>query len=179
MNKISLTKNPAPASTMFSSETASEQNSESLFLFLFYGTEFRVFSLPRNGSEQNYKSLLLFLFHGTEFREFFSSAEQFRTEFREFSVPRNSRNSAGTNHMFRLFRLPRIIFLSEIANPTPAQGEFGSDIPAGDGKLANLFFTVYVVFIIVHMPHDEYFVILNLYFLPMNYKEVSVRAFSK
>ena len=24
-----------------------------------------------------------------------------------------------------------------------AQGEFGSDIPAGDGKLANLFFTVY------------------------------------
>ncbi len=25
----------------------------------------------------------------------------------------------------------------------PAQGEFGSDIPAGDGKLANLFFTVY------------------------------------
>ncbi len=25
----------------------------------------------------------------------------------------------------------------------PAQGEFGSDIPAGDGKVANLFFTVY------------------------------------
>ncbi len=25
----------------------------------------------------------------------------------------------------------------------PAQGEFGSDIQAGDGKLANLFFTVY------------------------------------
>jgi hypothetical protein len=25
----------------------------------------------------------------------------------------------------------------------PAQGEFGSDIPAGDGKLANLFFTVW------------------------------------
>ncbi len=25
----------------------------------------------------------------------------------------------------------------------PRQGEFGSDIPAGDGKLANLFFTVY------------------------------------
>jgi hypothetical protein len=24
----------------------------------------------------------------------------------------------------------------------PAQGEFGSDIPALDGKLANLFFTV-------------------------------------
>jgi hypothetical protein len=27
----------------------------------------------------------------------------------------------------------------------PAQGEFGSDIPAGDGKLANLFFTVYII----------------------------------
>ncbi len=26
----------------------------------------------------------------------------------------------------------------------PAQEEFGSDIPAGDGKLANLFFTVYI-----------------------------------
>jgi hypothetical protein len=26
--------------------------------------------------------------------------------------------------------------------PGPAQGEFNSDIPAGDGKLANLFFTV-------------------------------------
>jgi hypothetical protein len=25
----------------------------------------------------------------------------------------------------------------------PAQGEFGSDIPAGDGKLPNLFFAVY------------------------------------
>jgi hypothetical protein len=25
----------------------------------------------------------------------------------------------------------------------PAQREFGSDIPAGDGKLANLFFTVH------------------------------------
>jgi hypothetical protein len=25
----------------------------------------------------------------------------------------------------------------------PPKGEFGSDIPAGDGKLANLFFTVY------------------------------------
>jgi hypothetical protein len=26
----------------------------------------------------------------------------------------------------------------------PAQGEFGSDIPAGDGKLANLLLTVYI-----------------------------------
>jgi hypothetical protein len=43
-----------------------------------------LFSLPRNGSEQNYESLLLFLFLGTEFRAFFSSAERFGTEFRVF-----------------------------------------------------------------------------------------------
>ncbi len=73
---------------------ASERNSE-------------LVSLPRNGLEGNSESLLLFLFHGTEFLTFFSSAECFGTEFREFSVPRNSRNSAGTNQLFRLFRLPR------------------------------------------------------------------------
>ncbi len=44
------------------------------------------------------------LFHGTEFRVVFSSAEWFGTEFREFPIPRNSRNSAGTNQLFRLFR---------------------------------------------------------------------------
>ncbi len=67
----------------------------------------------------------------TEFREFssifvpryriqssFSSAEWFGTEFWEFSVPRNSRNSAGTSQMFRLFCLPQNNFLSKIANPT-------------------------------------------------------------
>ncbi len=57
------------------------------------------------------------LFHGTEFRVVFSSAEGFGTEFREVSVPRNSRNSVGNNHLFRLFRLPRNYFLSEIPNP--------------------------------------------------------------
>jgi hypothetical protein len=72
-----------------------------------FGTEFREFSVLWNGSERKSESLLLFLFHGTEFRAFFSSAERFGTEFREFSVPRNSRNSAGTNQLFRLFRLPR------------------------------------------------------------------------
>jgi hypothetical protein len=40
MKKISYTKNPAPANRMFSSEKPSEQNSESLLLFLFLGTEF-------------------------------------------------------------------------------------------------------------------------------------------
>ncbi len=32
-------------------------------------------SLPRNGSERNSDSLLLYFFHGTEFRVVFSSAE--------------------------------------------------------------------------------------------------------
>ncbi len=105
---------------------------------------FRVVSLPRNGSERNYESLLLFLFHGTEFRVVLSSAvglgREFRKfasfvvprniipscflfhgrarkGFREFSVPRNFRNSVGNNHLFHLFRLPRDYFLSEIPNP--------------------------------------------------------------
>jgi hypothetical protein len=42
MKKFSLTRNPAPANRMFSFETASEWNSESLLLFLFQRTEFRV-----------------------------------------------------------------------------------------------------------------------------------------
>jgi hypothetical protein len=99
----------------------SEQNSETLLLYLFlgtefrafssfaerFGTEFREFSVPRNDSEQNSETLLLFLFLGKEFRAFSSSGERFGTEFREFPVPRNSRNSAGTKQLFRLFRLPR------------------------------------------------------------------------
>ncbi len=85
---------------------ASERNSE-------------LVSLPRNGLGRNSKSLLLFLFHGTEFLAFFSSEEWCGTEFREFSFPRNSRNSAGTNQLFRLFRLPRNNFLSEIVNTSP------------------------------------------------------------
>jgi hypothetical protein len=38
-------------------------------------------SLPRNGSERNSDSLLLYFFHGTEFRVVFSSAEGFGREF--------------------------------------------------------------------------------------------------
>jgi hypothetical protein len=112
--------------------------------FFLHGTEFELFSLPRNGSEQNSESLLLFLFHGTEFRVVFSSAEGFGTEFREYtsifvtrngipscflfrggvrngipevSVPRNSRNSVGNKHLFRLFRLPRNYFF--VGNSQP------------------------------------------------------------
>jgi hypothetical protein len=58
MKNISFTKNSAPANTMFSSETASERNSESLPLF---------FSTERDSVHfsPNSESLLLFLFHGT------------------------------------------------------------------------------------------------------------------
>jgi hypothetical protein len=83
---------------------ASERNSDLL-------------SLPGNGLEQNSERLLLIFFHGTEFRAFFSSAERFGTEFREFSVPRNSRNSAGTNLLFHLFRLPRNNFFVRNCQP--------------------------------------------------------------
>ncbi len=68
-----------------------------------------LFSLPRNGSERNSASLFLFLFHGTEFRSFFSSAEN---GIPRVSVSWNSRNSPGTNQLFRLFRLPQNIYLS-------------------------------------------------------------------
>jgi hypothetical protein len=43
-----------------------------------------LFSLLRNGSERP-ESLHLFLFHGTEFRVVHSSAEGFGTEFRVFT----------------------------------------------------------------------------------------------
>jgi hypothetical protein len=71
--------------------------------------------LPRSNLEQTSKCLLLVLFHGLGIPSSFSSAEWFRTEFREFSVLRNSRNSAGTNQLLRLLRLPRNNFLLEIA----------------------------------------------------------------
>ncbi len=43
-----------------------------------------LFSLPLKDSEGNSESMLLFLFNGTEFRVVFSSAEGFGTEFRGF-----------------------------------------------------------------------------------------------
>jgi hypothetical protein len=111
--------------------------------FYFCSTEWNSehFSLPRNSLEQNSESLLIFLLHGTEFRAWFGQ------EFREFAsifvplyrlpsifllhgmilnviprvfVPWKSRNSAGINQLFRLFRLTRNNFLSEIANPSSA-----------------------------------------------------------
>ena len=105
-----------------------------LVCFLFCGMVWNVF--PR--------VCFLFLFQGTEFRVVFSSAEEFRTDFWEFasifvpwngnpwcflfrrrvqngipwvSVLRNSRNSAGNNHLFRLFRLPRNYFFVRNSQP--------------------------------------------------------------
>jgi hypothetical protein len=108
----------------------------------WFGTVLQVFAsifVPRNGIPSFFlfhgmvqngipQVLLLNLSHGTEFRAFFSSGERFRTEFREFYVLRKSGNSAGTNQLFRLFRLPRNNFLLETANPTqrwPGQGKPG------------------------------------------------------
>ncbi len=89
--------------------------------FYFCSTEWNteLFSLPQNSSEWNPASLLLFLFRGTEFRVFFSSAERFGTEFKEFSFARNSRNSARTNQLFRLFHLPRHNFFVGNCQPYP------------------------------------------------------------
>jgi hypothetical protein len=114
--------------------------------FYFCSTErnSELFPLLLKGLEGNSESLLLFQFHGTEFRVVFSSAEGFGREFREFasifglrdgipscflvrgrvrngipriSVPRNSRNSVGNNHLFRQFRLPRNYFF--VGNSQP------------------------------------------------------------
>ncbi len=105
---------------------------------------FQLSSLPGNGSERNSESLHLFWFHGTEFRVVFSSVKWFGTESCEFasifvprngipsyflfrgrarngiprfSVPRNNRNSVGNDHLFRLFRLPRNYFF--VGNSQP------------------------------------------------------------
>ncbi len=106
-----------------------------------------LFSLPQNGSEQNSESLLLFLFHGTEFQVFFSSRKGFRTEFRDyasifFSTERNSElfslpgkglewnserflfhGTAGIPSKITICSVCSvfcwIIFLSEIPSPNP------------------------------------------------------------
>jgi hypothetical protein len=87
--------------------------------FYFCSTErnSELFSLPRKGSEGNSESILLFLFYGTEFRVVFSSAEGFGTEFRRFlfrgtaGIP----SEISLCSVFSVFR--GIIFLSEIPNP--------------------------------------------------------------
>jgi hypothetical protein len=94
--------------------------------FYFGSTEpnSELFSLPLKGSEGNSESLLLFLFNGTEFRVAFSSVEGFGTEFRKLSVPRNSRNSVRNNHLFRLTDFREIIFCRKFPPyPPPPPGD--------------------------------------------------------
>ncbi len=87
--------------------------------FFFCSTErnSKFFSLALKCSEGNSESLLLFLFNGTEFRVVFSSAEGFGTEFREFlfrgtaGIP----SEIAICSVYSVFR--GIIFLSEIPNP--------------------------------------------------------------
>ncbi len=88
----------------------SEQNSKCLLLYLFHGTEFQIVFSSAEWFRTEFREFASILFHGTEFRAFFFSAERFGTEFWEFSAPRNSQNSAGTNQLIRLFRLPRNYF---------------------------------------------------------------------
>jgi hypothetical protein len=105
--KINLQKSCSSKHNVFVRDNFGTEFREFISIFVLRNGNPSFFSLLQNGSEQNYESLLLFLFHGTEFRAFFFSAERFRMEFPEFSVLRNSRNSAGTNQLFHLFRLPQ------------------------------------------------------------------------
>jgi hypothetical protein len=93
-------------------------HSESLFLFLFLGTEFGAFSHPQNGFEMEFREFTSIFFYIKEFRVFFSSGDWFGTEFRELSVLRNSRNSRR-NKPFVSSILPpaELFFWSEIPNP--------------------------------------------------------------
>jgi hypothetical protein len=117
---------------------------ESLLLFLFHGTEFRVVVSSAEGFGREFREFASIFVSRTEFGVVFSFPEGFGREFREFasifvprngipssflfhgrvrngiprvSVPRNSRNSVGNNHLFRLFRLPRNNFF--VGNSQP------------------------------------------------------------
>jgi hypothetical protein len=67
------------------------QNGIPRVCFFFCSTErnSKLFSLPQNGSKQNSESLPLFLFHRTEFRVVFSFAEGFQ-EFAFCFMEQNS-----------------------------------------------------------------------------------------
>ncbi len=68
-----------------SERNGSAWKNEFYIKFLLQQTELRACFRLRNDSEQNSESLLLFLFHRTEFQVVFSSAEWFRTEFHVFA----------------------------------------------------------------------------------------------
>ncbi len=87
------------------------------FYFCSTKRNIELFSLPLKCSEGNYESLLLFLFNGTEFRVVFSSAEGFGTEFRGFRFRGTAGNPSEITicSVYSVFR--GIIFLPEIPNP--------------------------------------------------------------
>ncbi len=75
----------------FLPRNASEQNSDVCFYFCSTERNSELFSLRRNGLEQNSESLLLFLFHGTEFRAF-SLAKWWNEVFWSVEQPKFRRN---------------------------------------------------------------------------------------
>ncbi len=151
--------------------------------FYFCSTErtSELLSLLLKSSEGNSESLLLFWFHGTEFRVDFSSAEGFGREFWEFAsifVQRNGipscflfhgrvrdgiptafcsaehPDSAGNNHLFRLFRLPRNYFF---CRKFPTLGIYPKSHLIGvvllpRGWLAGVFCTMFGLFSLLSSP---------------------------
>jgi hypothetical protein len=73
-----------------------------------------------NATEQNFESLRLFLFHRNESPICYLFREMLKNKIYKvwfyFCLTVYSRNSVGNNHLFCLFRLPRNNFFSEIVN---------------------------------------------------------------
>ncbi len=81
--------------------------------FYFWSTDrnSELFPLLLKGLEGNSESLLIFPFHGTEFRVVFSSAEGFGREFRDFASIFGLRDGIPSCFLFRgrvRNRIPRI-----------------------------------------------------------------------
>jgi hypothetical protein len=102
----------------FSSAEGFEGKFREYFLFCLTEWNSEFLSLPLKRSEGNSESLLLFLFNGTEFRVVFSSSEGFGTEFREFLLRGTAGipSEVAICSVYSVFR--GIIFLSEIPNPS-------------------------------------------------------------
>ncbi len=81
----------------------------------WFGTDFRVFSVPKIGSEWNYEVLLFQKWFGTKVRGFSLPKNGSKRNSEGFSLSRNRQNSDG-NTICSVFR--GIIFLSENGNPS-------------------------------------------------------------
>jgi hypothetical protein len=92
---------PYLKSLLFSSAVI--QNGIPRVCFYICSTEWKseMFSLPLKCSKGNSESLLLYLFHGTEFRVVFSSAEMFGREFQEIDSIFVQRNGIPSCFLFR------------------------------------------------------------------------------